>query len=203
MKPGGSLVRRVGNAVLSTLDPRVYLHALRLLHYFNYSHVAERRKVRLGRDVRLAPNVSFANAERVSIGDRAEIGARCHLWAGRVSGRIVIGEEAALAPEVFVTVSKYRLVPGRSILNAPTIEADVIIGHRVWLATRVIVLAGVSIGDGCVVGAGSVVTKSLPAWTIALGVPAQVVGWREGADGASADPAGQPDGPVDCGPVQR
>jgi acetyltransferase-like isoleucine patch superfamily enzyme len=63
-------------------------------------------------------------------------------------------------------------------MTQPRREADVIIGRDVWLGARVIVLAGVTIGDGCVIGAGSVVTRSLPPNSIAVGAPARVVGER-------------------------
>jgi len=55
----------------------------------------------------------------------------------------------------------------------------VLIGNDVWLGARVVVTAGVTIGDGCIVGAGAIVTKDLPAESIAAGVPARVIGQRE------------------------
>jgi len=53
--------------------------------------------------------------------------------------------------------------------------APIRIGDRVWIGMRVIVLPGVSLGDGCVIGAGSVVTRDVPAWSLAAGNPARVV----------------------------
>jgi acetyltransferase-like isoleucine patch superfamily enzyme len=64
-------------------------------------------------------------------------------------------------------------------MHQPRIEEDIVIGRDVWLGARVIVVAGVSIGDGCIVGAGSVVTRSLPPNSIAVGSPARIVGCRE------------------------
>ena len=55
------------------------------------------------------------------------------------------------------------------------------ISRDVWLDAGVTVLGGVNIGDGCVVGAGSVVTKDLPAGSVCHGVPATVQNWRGGA----------------------
>jgi acetyltransferase-like isoleucine patch superfamily enzyme len=54
------------------------------------------------------------------------------------------------------------------------------IGDDVWLATGAVVLDGVSIGRGAVIGAGSVVTKDIPDYAIAVGVPARVIGQRGG-----------------------
>jgi len=181
MKAGGGLARRIGNAARSVLDPRLYLHLLKLVHYINYTHVSQVRAATLGPGVRLAPNVSLANGERVEIGARANIGARCNLWAGNVHGWVRIGEDALFGPEVFVTASNYCVSPDVRVQDAETDEADVAIGRDVWLGARVMVLPGVTIGDGAVVGACSVVTRDVPAGAIAVGTPAKVVGWRDPA----------------------
>lgn len=162
----------------SVLDPRPWLHIFRLVHYYNYSHVEPLRRVRLGPGALLAPNVSLRNGERIEIGAHARIGTRCSLWAGDQHGRVVIGDHALLGPEVYVTASNYEMAPGVPVMDQAKRERDVSIGSGVWLGTRVVVLPGVEIGDGCVVGAGAVVTASLPANSIAVGVPAKVVGNR-------------------------
>jgi acetyltransferase-like isoleucine patch superfamily enzyme len=54
--------------------------------------------------------------------------------------------------------------------------APVVIGVRVWVGTRAVILKGVTIGDGAVVAAGAVVTKDVPANAVVAGVPAKVVG---------------------------
>jgi len=166
------------NFIGSLLDPRSYLQLLRLVHYYAYSHARERGKMTLGRGVRLAPNVSISNGERIEIGPFARIGARCTLWAGDSTGRISIGEHALFAPEVFLTASNYAFDLGEPVTQQPKREEDIVIGRDVWLGARVIVVAGVTIGDGCIVGAGSVVTRSLDPYTIAVGSPARPVGTR-------------------------
>lgn len=165
----------------SLIDPRSYLHWLRLLHYWNYAHVTPRRRARIGPGVAMAPNVSLRNGERIEIGARAHIGEGCALWAGDSSGRIVIGEEALFGPQVFLTASDYRYEPDTPVMRQPRIEGDVVIGRDVWLGARVIVLAGVTVGDGCVVAAGSVVTRSLPPGAVAAGAPARIVKMRDGS----------------------
>jgi acetyltransferase-like isoleucine patch superfamily enzyme len=54
--------------------------------------------------------------------------------------------------------------------------APVVIGDRVWVGTRAIVLKGVTIGDGAIVAAGAIVTKDVPAGAVVAGIPAKVVG---------------------------
>jgi acetyltransferase-like isoleucine patch superfamily enzyme len=163
------------------LDPRPYLHLLRLVHYYNYSHVAQRRKLKLGPGVAMAPNVSLRHGERIEIGARSHIGERCSLWAGATHGRVVIGEDALFGPSVFVTASNYRYDDrATAVMNQPKVERDVHIGRDVWLGTGVIVVAGVTIGDGSIVAAGSVVTRNVAPWSVVAGVPARVVAQREG-----------------------
>lgn len=173
----GTSSKLVG-ALASVLDPRTYLHAFRILHYYGYSHVRERRKMTIGAGTGMAPNVSLRNGERITLGSRSHIGERCSLWAGESTGRIVIGDHVSLAPEVFITASDYRFVAGTPFREQPKRERDVVIGNDVWLGTRVVVTAGVTIGDGCIVGAGAVVTKDLPPGSIAVGVPARAVSTR-------------------------
>lgn len=171
-------MRKLAMTILSIVDPRTYLHALRLLHYYGYSHVRPRRKLNLGEGVRMAPNVSIVNGERIAIGAHSRIGAHCYLWAGDTTGRITIGDGCLFAPEVFLTASNYGLDPGVHFRAQPRDEQDVVIGNEVWLGARVFVGPGVTIGDGCVVAAGAVVTGSLPPNSIAAGVPARVVRTR-------------------------
>jgi acetyltransferase-like isoleucine patch superfamily enzyme len=194
MRAGGSISTRLGNAVRSTLDPRIYLQGFKLLHYYNYSHVSQRRKAQVGTDARLAPNVSLVNGERVVIGDRAQIGARCHLWAGYKTGRVVIGDDALFGPEVFLTASNYSFDQPGPVYDQPTREADVVVGRDVWLGARVMVTAGVTIGDGCIVGAGAIVTRDLPPYSIAVGAPARVVGQRPNAPASAGAVNGTPVG---------
>lgn len=168
---------RAAAFVKSVLDPRAWLHLLRMVHFYNYSYVQPRRAATLGEGTALAPDVSFRNGERIKVGAHCQVNVGAALWAGNHTGRITIGDHAFIAPDVFITASNYA-INGDSISEDSTIEQDVTIGANVWLGRGVTVLPGVAIGDGCVVGAGAVVTKTLPDRSIAVGVPAKVVGTR-------------------------
>jgi acetyltransferase-like isoleucine patch superfamily enzyme len=167
--------QRLLRLITSTLDPRPWVNVLRLVNHYNYDHVAPRRRMRCGSDVQLSPTISLRNGERIEVGSRSRIGDDCALWAGDESGRIVIGEDCLFGPQVYITASNYRIDPGTPVYAQPKEERDVVIGDCCWLGARVLVLAGVTLGAGCVVGAGSVVTQSLPPNAIAVGVPARVV----------------------------
>ena len=177
-----SKAARALRLLASAFDPRAYLHAIRLVNYYNYSHVQPRRKLTIGPGANVSPNAVFSNPERIEIGAGLNLGARCYLWAGPATGRIVIGDDVLFGPDVMVTSAGYRFNDGGPVTQQAMDEADVVIGNDVWLATRVIVLPGARIGDGAIIGAGAIVTGEIPPYAIAVGTPAKVVGTRQKPD---------------------
>lgn len=167
-----------GKAMRSLLNPKVYLHAFRMLRYYAYSHVEPRSKMTIGAGTSLAPNVSLRNGNRITLGKECHIGERTSLWAGDATGRITLGNNVSLAPEVYITASDYQFKKGIPFRQQAKRDRDVKIGNDVWLGTKVVVTAGVTIGDGCIVAAGAVVTKDLPANSVAGGIPAKVIKTR-------------------------
>jgi acetyltransferase-like isoleucine patch superfamily enzyme len=176
---------RLFRLIASTFDPRAWAHAVKMVNYYNYTHVTPLRSVTLGPGAAISPNASFSNPDRISAGRNLSLGARCHLWAGPRAGRILIGDNVLFGPEVMVTAAGYRFDDGSPVTAQPMDEADVVIGDDVWLGTRAIVLPGARIGNGAIVAAGAVVRSDIPAFAIAAGVPAKVVGTRHIPDGAS------------------
>ena len=83
---------------------------------------------------------------------------------------IIIGDNALIGDETVILDNDYH-----GVANSPAKSAPVRIESDVWLGTRVIVLRGVTIGRGSVVGAGAVVTRSIPPHSFAAGVPARVI----------------------------
>lgn len=162
-------------------DPRTWFHVLRVVNSYGYTHVEQRRLMTVGPDLHMAPSVSLCNAERITLGRSVYVGERSALWAGDSTGRISLGDDCLLGPEVFVTASNYGTTWGSPVQQQQKRERDVVIGKQVWLGVRVTVVAGVTIGDGAIVGAGAVVTRDIPAGAIAVGTPATVVGYRDGA----------------------
>ena len=69
---------------------------------------------------------------------------------------------------------------GSSWISSSTFQEydRVIIGNDVWIGTKVIIMGGVRIGDGAIIGAGSIVTKDIPDYAIAVGAPAKVIKYR-------------------------
>lgn len=114
----------------------------------------------------------------VSVGRGVHIGPYSVIYA---HGGVEIGDDTLIAMHCCIAAANHNVPPvGTTIRSQPDVPAKVRIGRDVWLGAQVCVLAGVEIGDGCVVGAGSVVTESLPAGAIAHGTPARVVAFRAG-----------------------
>jgi acetyltransferase-like isoleucine patch superfamily enzyme len=179
-----SMLRKIGNGVRSMMDPLVWLHSLRILHFYGYKHVREKRKIKMGLDQVFAPNVSIANGERIVLGDRCHVGERVCLWAGNSTGRITLGDDVMIGPNAVITASDYGLMEGTPPAFQPKSERDIVIRDGVWIGANAVITAGVTIDTGCIVGAGSVVTRDLPANMICAGSPARALKPRPKPAGA-------------------
>jgi acetyltransferase-like isoleucine patch superfamily enzyme len=162
----------------SLFDPRAWLHLVKIVNYYNYSHVTPLRSVRFAGARNVSPDTVFHHPERIEIGHRVRIGSRCHLWAGPRDGRIIIGDDVLFGPEVMLTAATYRYDLGSPVTDQPMAEGDIVIGNDVWLATRALVLPGTRLGDGCIVAAGAVVRGDFPPMSIIAGSPARAVSQR-------------------------
>jgi acetyltransferase-like isoleucine patch superfamily enzyme len=135
-------------------------------------------RITLGDDVWLSRGcyvLAHRNVE-VRIDSQTYVGHRCLLYG---TGGIHIGRDALLANDVQLICGNHTFARrDMPIRLQPTVERPIIIEEDVWLGASVIVLGDVTVGKGSVVGAGAVVTRSLPPYSIARGVPAKVVGVR-------------------------
>jgi len=153
----------------------------------------------------VGPGVSLGPDDQRTIRGKLEVGDGCkiqkgvelnpfggsitlgkNVWLGPNlviygQGGVEIGDGCLLSMNVVILSSNHR-IPGRD--RHIRWEQDDLrstrIGKDVWIGANAVILGGVTIGDGCVVAAGAVVIKDLPAYSVAMGVPAKVVRSRSG-----------------------
>lgn len=87
---------------------------------------------------------------------------------------VFIGDDVMCGPNVLLCVTGHPLNPEYR-LGGTQFSLPIHIGNRVWLGAGVMVMPGVTIGDNCVIGAGSIVTKDIPANSLAYGSPCKVI----------------------------
>jgi len=127
----------------------------------------------IGKDSRFSGRIElFGEGNIVAIGCDASI---CGTLLVAHNGRkIEIGDGCLFSQE-----TELRTTDSHKVLDADgrriNADADISVGDRVWLGHGVVVLKGVTVGAGSVVGMRSIVTKSLPPSSLAVGVPARVV----------------------------
>ena len=103
---------------------------------------------------------------------KASIAEGCWIYA---LDKIILGENTCISRDVYILTGTHDVCSK----NFDLIVKPVYIGDACWIATRSIVLPGISIGNGSVVAAGSVITKNVEPWTVVGGNPAKFIKKRE------------------------
>ena len=109
---------------------------------------------------------------RIKLGENIYINKYVMIDASR---SISIGAGTMIGPCCYITDHDHGTAEGENIADQGLSEADVVIGKNVWLGAGVKILKGVHIGDNAVIGAGSVVTRSVPENGRFAGVPARAI----------------------------
>lgn len=109
----------------------------------------------------------------IRTGSHTTINRGCHLFASHYHKdvEIIIGNHVAVAPDVYFLAAGHDYTH----LDLPDTAASIKVEDRVWIGARSIILQGVTIGEGAIVAAGSVVTKDVAPYSIVAGVPARLI----------------------------
>lgn len=170
------------NLFLDLVRTRIFYPRARLVRRPFYLRGAGRislgKKLTTGVGVRLetvgGEGVCLIIGNYVQLNDAVHIGAL---------ERVEIGDHTLIASRVFISdhnhgtynVQNARSYPEIPPIDRPLISNPVRIGCNVWIGEQVCILPGVTIGDGSIIGAGSIVTKDVPARSIVVGNPAKVI----------------------------
>jgi maltose O-acetyltransferase len=127
---------------------------------------------KVGKNSNFLMGVEFRSAKNISIGSNSVIN-RAVLLDGR-GGKLSIGNNVDIAQETNIWTLEHDVHDDYH----KHIGSDVTIEDYVWIASRVTILPGVTIGRGAVVASNSVVTKNVPPMSIVGGIPAKIIGKR-------------------------
>ncbi len=127
-----------------------------------------------GENVNIERGAEFAWDLR--IGDNSGVGINALISSG-----VVIGTDVMMGPDCMLFTTNHGMkLAGAPMWRQSSSKPDpIVIGNDVWIGARVIILPGVNVGDGAVIGAGSVVTKDVPPCAIVAGNPAKLIRMRD------------------------
>lgn len=129
-----------------------------------------------GEEVWIAAPFFVDYGENIHLGSHVEINMNCVFFD---CNRIEIGDHSGIGPGVHIYTVFHPTDPGARLPAESPLwrsqTAPVVLGRNVWIGGRSVILPGVRIGDGTTVGAGSVVTHSLPAGVVAAGNPCRII----------------------------
>lgn len=167
---------------------RNLLLKFKLKKYGKNSNLDKNSSIREGRNIEIGNNVYIGKYARlecysrykgkdyfpiIEIKDNVKIANNFTVLA---ASKVLIEEDALIAGNVMITTENHSIdnpkIPYR---NQELKTQDVHIGKNVWIGEKVCILPGVTIGDGSVIGALSVVTKSIPEYCVACGNPAKII----------------------------
>lgn len=146
--------------------------------WYIHDHVAPKTQMAKGKDIRIHPTASLRCGRNISLGENSHINQYCCIWASS-NARIVMGDNLLMGPGAKIFSSNHGIKRNELMNSQQWKEKDVVIGNDVWVGANAVIVPGVTIGNGVVVAAGAVVTKDIPAYTIAAGVPAKPIKARD------------------------
>jgi len=111
----------------------------------------------------------------VYLGERVYVGPYSVLYG---SGGLSVGCGTMIASHCVIVSSGHGMERDRMMIDQPNTKRGISIAEDVWIGAGVRILDGVCLGKGCIVGAGAVVTRAVPEYAIAAGVPARIIGHR-------------------------
>lgn len=133
-----------------------------------------------GKGCRLEAYPIDGKSKTLSIGKNVQINDYVHITAMK---SVIIGDNVLMASKIYISDCTHGFYDGdreHSSPNEPPMQrqydtATVAIGDNVWIGESVSILPGVTIGKGSIIGANSVVTKHVPEYVIAVGIPAKPI----------------------------
>jgi len=131
-----------------------------------------------GEEVRIHRPVSFQCPGGISLGDYVSIAAFVHIWG---NGGVRVGRRTMIGSHVAITSITHDYRDPEMWRTQVLKPVDV--GEDVWIGAHAVILPGVTVGNGAVIAAGSIVLQDVPAGSIVAGVPARIKKFSREAEG--------------------
>lgn len=140
-------------------------------------HITNGKNIKVGNNVSIRPCCDLFAGDTFVIGDNCDIGTR-----NRIAGNVIIEKSVLFGPDNYICSTDHCY----ENINMPILEQgayspnknghnELRIGEGSWIGTHVAIIGDVHIGKHCVVGANSVVTKDIPDYSVAVGIPAKIL----------------------------
>ncbi len=131
---------------------------------------------RVGKGCFYLDQIVWLNGEFAELGD--DVGFNYGVYVNAYGG-LKIGDKTLIGPCSTIHTANHETDPGKPLQEQGWVKQPVTMGKWVWIGMSVVILPGVTIGDGAIVGAGSVVAKDIPPWSVAVGNPCKVIKKRK------------------------
>jgi acetyltransferase-like isoleucine patch superfamily enzyme len=154
-------------------------------YYLRHAHTGELVVCRRKPSLHIKGKLTIGNGTRlwsgiqqtrlaVFSGAQLTIGQNTFINGARIAAKkhIMIGDDVHIAPDVVIMDSDFHDIDSH---HSEGSMASIQIGNKAWISTRAMILKGVSIGEGAVVAAGSVVTRDVAPYTLVGGIPAKLI----------------------------
>lgn len=128
-----------------------------------------------GKNVNIERCAYFGDGKGIFIGNNSGIGVNC-----KIQRNVKIGNYVMMGEDVIIITNTHKFDDCNIPMAMQGFEnLPVTIGDDVWIGSRVMILPGVKIGKGSIIGAGAVVSKDVPEYSIVGGVPAKLIRSRK------------------------
>ena len=179
------ILKRIRRSLIARADKSKAKRQCRRLHikYVEGAYIGKNVQrwgdvnVVLGKNVRIGSNTILWGTGTIVIGDNSHIGENSWIYSN-CNGGVTIGDDVNVAANLYLIDSNHKFEKGQLIREQDLESEHISIGNDVWIGANVTIIKGARIGNGCVIGAASLVNKSFPDNSIIGGVPAKVLKTR-------------------------
>jgi putative colanic acid biosynthesis acetyltransferase WcaF len=165
--PSFSLQNRLARVLWNVFSAILFHPSPRPLHAWR-SFLLRLFGAKVGKGVHVYPGVKIWAPWNLDLADQCGVASGAILYS---QGKITIGKKAVISQGVHLVTGSHDYTKA----GFPLVTMPITIGDHAWIAAEAFVHPGIEIGEGCVIGARAVVTKSMPGWLVCSGHPCEAI----------------------------